>query len=162
MCSCVKPIAPMDWCAMAEMRWAKSEHWLFAAAIEKRPPASSPPSSASRAAASAEAMVAATQLASSASMCWIAWKVEIGRPRSVIGKNTVENLQSGFLYGTVGQVDGLVRRIQAELKVGPGELKVVATGGLAPVVLAESETITHHEPILTLIGLRLVFERNFS
>jgi type III pantothenate kinase len=89
------------------------------------------------------------------------FKVEIGRPRSVIGKNTVENLQSGFLYGTVGQVDGLVRRIQAELGVPAGELKVVATGGLAPVVVAESETITHHEPNLTLIGLRLVFERNY-
>ena len=62
------------------MRWANSEAWLLAAAIEKRPPSASPPSSASRAAASAEAMVAATQLASSASMCWIAWKVEIGRP----------------------------------------------------------------------------------
>src|ERR1700710_3027791 len=78
MCSCVKPIAPIDWCAMAEMRWAKSEHWLLAAAIEKRPPSASPPSSASRDAASADAMVAATQLASSASMCWIVWKVEIG------------------------------------------------------------------------------------
>ncbi len=52
----------------------------MAAAIEKLPPFSSPPSSASRDAASAEAMVAAAQLASSASMCWIAWKVEIGRP----------------------------------------------------------------------------------
>jgi type III pantothenate kinase len=89
------------------------------------------------------------------------FKVEIGRPRSVIGKNTVENLQSGFLYGTVGQVDGLVRRIQAELGVPTGELKVVATGGLAPVVVPESETITHHEPNLTLNGLRLVFERNY-
>jgi type III pantothenate kinase len=90
------------------------------------------------------------------------FKVELAKPRSVIGKSTVEALQAGFLYGTIGQVDGLVRRIQAELGVPPAEVKVIATGGLAPVVLAESETITHHEPNLTLIGLRLVFERNLA
>jgi type III pantothenate kinase len=84
-------------------------------------------------------------------------KVELVRPRSVIGKNTVEALQSGILYGFAGQVDGLVRRIVAELGGTP---TVVATGGLAPLVLAESETIQHHEPDLTLIGLRLVFDKN--
>lgn len=83
-------------------------------------------------------------------------KVELVRPRSVIGKNTVEALQSGALYGFAGQVDGLVRRIVAE--TGP-VTAVVATGGLAPVVVPESETITHHEPDLTLLGLRLVFDR---
>ena len=82
-------------------------------------------------------------------------KVELVRPRSVIGKNTVEALQSGAVYA--GQVDGLVRRIVAE--VGP-VTAVIATGGLAPIVVAESETITAHEPDLTLIGLRLVYERN--
>ncbi len=84
-------------------------------------------------------------------------KVELVRPRSVIGKNTVEALQSGILYGFAGQVDGLVRRIIAE--IGP-VTAVVATGGLAPVVVPEAETITHHEADLTLIGLRLVYERN--
>ncbi len=84
-------------------------------------------------------------------------KVELQRPRSVIGKNTVEALQSGILYGFAGQVDGLVRRIVDELG---GTATVVATGGLAPLVLAESETIQHHEPDLTLIGLRLVFDKN--
>jgi len=83
-------------------------------------------------------------------------KVELVRPRSVVGKNTVEALQSGAVYGFAGQVDGLVRRIVAE--IGP-VTAVVATGGLAPVVVPESETITHHEPNLTLIGLRLVFDR---
>lgn len=84
-------------------------------------------------------------------------KVELVRPRSVIGKNTVEALQSGALYGFAGQVDGLVDRIIEEL----GEVTaVVATGGLAPIVVPESDTITHHEPDLTLIGLRLLFERN--
>ena len=84
-------------------------------------------------------------------------KVELVRPRSVIGKNTVEALQSGAIYGFAGQVDGLVRRIVAE--TGP-VTAVIATGGLAPVVVPESDTITHHEPDLTLHGLRLVFERN--
>ena len=84
-------------------------------------------------------------------------KVELVRPRSAIGKNTVEALQSGALYGFAGQVDGLVDRICAEL----GEVTaVVATGGLAPIVVPESRTITAHEPDLTLIGLRLVFEKN--
>ena len=84
-------------------------------------------------------------------------KVELVRPRSVIGKNTVEALQSGTLYGFAGQVDGLVRRISDELG---GVTAVIATGGLAPIVVPESETITHHDPDLTLVGLRLVFEKN--
>ncbi len=84
-------------------------------------------------------------------------KVELVRPRSVIGKNTVEALQSGILYGFAGQVDGLVRRIAAEFGT---HLTVVATGGLAPLVIAEAETIDYHEPNLTLIGLRLIYEHN--
>jgi len=86
-------------------------------------------------------------------------KVELVRPRSVIGKSTVEALQSGIIYGFAGQIDGLVRRIAAELDAPP---VVIATGGLAPLVMEEAETITEHEPDLTLIGLRLVFERNQS
>ncbi|TNC27983.1 type III pantothenate kinase [Amycolatopsis alkalitolerans] len=85
-------------------------------------------------------------------------KVELVPPRSVIGKNTVECLQSGILYGFAGQVDGLVRRIVKELS-GGGPVAVLATGGLAPLVLNESETITEHAPHLTLDGLRLVFNR---
>jgi type III pantothenate kinase len=84
-------------------------------------------------------------------------KVEFVKPRSVIGKNTVEALQSGALYGFAGQVEGILQRIIAE--IGPVKA-VVATGGLAPLVVEESSTITHHEPDLTLEGLRLVFEKN--
>ena len=84
-------------------------------------------------------------------------KVELTRPRAAIGKNTVEALQSGALYGFAGQVDGLVARITAEL--GGSVTAVVATGGLASLIVPESSTITHHEPELTLIGLRLLFER---
>ncbi|OXM70542.1 type III pantothenate kinase [Amycolatopsis vastitatis] len=88
-------------------------------------------------------------------------KVELVPPRSVIGKNTVECLQSGILYGFAGQVDGLVRRIVRELSPGGTEpVAVLATGGLAPLVIGESETITDHVPDLTLLGLRLVYERN--
>ena len=84
-------------------------------------------------------------------------KVELVAPRSVIGKNTVECLQSGILYGFAGQVDGLVRRIVAELG---GTATVVATGGLAGLVIEHCETVSLHEPDLTLIGLRLVFDKN--
>jgi type III pantothenate kinase len=84
-------------------------------------------------------------------------KVELVKPPRIIGKNTVECLQSGVVYGFAGQVDGVVRGIISEL--GPVRA-VVATGGLATVVIDECATITHHEPWLTLIGLRLVYERN--
>lgn len=85
-------------------------------------------------------------------------KVELVKPKNVIGKNTVEALQSGAIYGFAGQVDGLVDRITEEL--GQEVKAVIATGGLAGIVVPESATITHHEPDLTLIGLRLMFERN--
>lgn len=87
-------------------------------------------------------------------------KVELTVPRSPIGKSTVEALQSGMIYGVAGQVDGLVRRFLAELETPGAPAAVIATGGLAPLVLPVSETLQHHEPDLTLIGLRLVFEKN--
>ena len=86
--------------------------------------------------------------------------VELLRPRTVIAKNTVEALQSGVLYGFAGQVDGIVARMAAELGVPLDDIPVVATGGLASVVVPESRTIDHHEPDLTLLGLRLVYDRN--
>ena len=87
-------------------------------------------------------------------------KVELVKPRSVIGKNTVEALQSGTVYGFAGQVDGLVQRIITEL--GGSVNAVIATGGLSKVVRDQSATLTAHEPALTLIGLRLVYEKNQS
>jgi len=86
--------------------------------------------------------------------------VELVRPRSVIGKNTVECLQSGVLYGFAGQVDGLVRRILAELGPRAGQVTVLGTGGLAPLMASESEMITDYVPDLTLLGLRLTYLRN--
>jgi type III pantothenate kinase len=89
-------------------------------------------------------------------------KVELIRPRSVIGKNTVEALQSGIIYGFAGQVDGVVDRMSEDLADNPDDVTVVATGGLAPLVLREARSIDVFEPWLTLIGLRLIYERNVS
>jgi type III pantothenate kinase len=86
--------------------------------------------------------------------------VELVAPRSVIGKNTVEALQSGVLYGFAGQVDGLVRRIVSELGPGAGPVTVLGTGGLAPLMKGISDTITEYVPEITLEGLRLTYERN--
>jgi type III pantothenate kinase len=86
-------------------------------------------------------------------------EVELAKPRSVIGRHTVEALQSGILYGFAGQVDGIVTRFVAELG---DSARVIATGGLAPLLLRECVSIEIHEPWLTLVGLRLVYEKNAS
>jgi type III pantothenate kinase len=83
-------------------------------------------------------------------------RVEFTAPPNVVGKSTVEAVQSGLIFGTAGEVDAIVSRILLEL---PGAT-TIATGGLAAVVLPHCTTIQHHEPWLTLEGLRLVFERN--
>jgi len=85
-------------------------------------------------------------------------RVDLVPPRSPVGKNTVEAIQSGLIYGTAGEVDGIVERIRTELDAP--DATVIATGGLAPVVIPHCRTIDHHEPWLTLEGLRLVFEKN--
>jgi type III pantothenate kinase len=87
-------------------------------------------------------------------------KVELVRPRSVIAKNTVEAMQSGILYGFASQVDGIVGRMLEELRLAPGEVTVIATGGLAPLVVEECTVFTEHQPWLTLLGLEIVFSRN--
>ena len=87
-------------------------------------------------------------------------KVELTRPPHVVGKNTVEALQSGIVYGFAGQVEGIARRMAAELSpADPGAVTIIATGGLAPLVIDEVSVIHAYEPWLTLIGLRLVYER---
>jgi type III pantothenate kinase len=83
--------------------------------------------------------------------------IEFIEPRSVIGKTTVEAIQSGVLYGFAGQIDGIVGRMRDEL--GP-ETPSIATGGLAPVIMPFTKAIDHHEPWLTLEGLLLIYERN--
>ncbi|WP_310961452.1 type III pantothenate kinase [Nocardioides terrisoli] len=87
-------------------------------------------------------------------------KVELLRPRSVIAKNTVEALQSGMLYGFASQVDGIAARMIEELGVPVATVNVIATGGLAPLVVDECRCFTDHQPWLTLLGLELVYHRN--
>ena len=84
-------------------------------------------------------------------------RVELVAPRSVIGKNTAEALQAGIVFGFAGQVDALVRRMIAELG---DHATVIATGGLAAVMVRVCETIDRHDPWLTLHGLRIIFDRN--
>jgi type III pantothenate kinase len=87
-------------------------------------------------------------------------KVDFVAPETAIGKTTESALRSGLVYGFAGQVDGIVRRIRAEL--GDETAHVVATGGLADLIAPHASTIEHVDPFLTLEGLRLVWELNAS
>ncbi|WP_336087551.1 type III pantothenate kinase [Nocardia sp. SSK8] len=88
-------------------------------------------------------------------------RVELTRPRSVLGKNSMECMQSGAVFGFAGLVDGLIDRIRDEFDAFAGsDVTVVGTGAGAPLIVPESETIDSHEPHLTLTGLRHVYERN--
>jgi type III pantothenate kinase len=84
-------------------------------------------------------------------------RVELEKPRSVVGKDTISSVQAGIIYGYASLVDSLVGRISAELGTDP---KVIATGGLARVISDESNTISEILPDLTLEGLRILWERN--
>jgi type III pantothenate kinase len=84
-------------------------------------------------------------------------KVDIERPRALIGKSTDASIQSGIVYGFAGQVDGICRRLRGELGDG---ITTIATGGLAPVIVGFTDTIDVVDDLLTLKGLRLIYERN--
>ena len=84
-------------------------------------------------------------------------RVDVRKPASVIGRNTINAIESGLFYGYVGMVDGLMRRIADELG---GRAIGIATGGLAPLVLPETTAFEAHEPDITLHGLRIIWERN--
>ncbi|MGI5880603.1 MAG: type III pantothenate kinase [Syntrophomonadaceae bacterium] len=84
-------------------------------------------------------------------------RVELIRPKSIIGRNTVASMQSGVIFGFVGQVEGIVNRIKQEIGCNP---KVIATGGLAETVAGETDVIDLVDEFLTLDGLRLIYEIN--
>lgn len=84
-------------------------------------------------------------------------RIDIQRPPSVIGRNTVHAMQSGLLFGYVSMAEGMVARFRAELG---DDMKVVATGGLAPIVAQETKVIDILAPWLTLDGLRIIWELN--
>lgn len=84
-------------------------------------------------------------------------RVELHRPRSLIGKNTITSMQAGIMYGFVGQVEGIVNRMKNEIE---GELQVIATGGLAAVIARETDVIDTIDQFLTLDGLRIIYEMN--
>ncbi|MBC7325049.1 MAG: type III pantothenate kinase, partial [Moorella sp. (in: Bacteria)] len=84
-------------------------------------------------------------------------RVELARPPQVIGKNTVACMQAGIMYGFMGQVEGIVNRMKAELG---GRAVVVATGGLAGLIAPEVNCVDKVDPLLTLEGLRIIYERN--
>ena len=84
-------------------------------------------------------------------------RIDVRDPGQVICRNTVSSMQSGMFYGYVGQVEGLVSRMKAEMG---DHVTVVATGGLAQLISSATDCIDHVEPMLTLEGLRLIYERN--
>jgi type III pantothenate kinase len=83
-------------------------------------------------------------------------RVELREPRHAVGRTTVEAMQSGAIYGYAALVDGLCRRIEAEL----GPSTIVATGGLSALISPHAQVVGHVEPWLTLHGLRLIYLRN--
>lgn len=84
-------------------------------------------------------------------------RIEIARPRSIVGKNTIDAMQAGIYFGYVGQVEGIVGRIKMHYSVN---VKVVATGGLAKLIAEECKIIDTVDPFLTLKGLNLIYYKN--
>jgi len=85
-------------------------------------------------------------------------RIELEVPKKVIGRNTVHAMQAGIIFGYAGQVEGIVRRIKVEMNAP--QLKVIATGGLASLISGETDCIHEVNPMLTLEGLRIIYDRN--
>jgi len=84
-------------------------------------------------------------------------RVELTKPKSMIGKNTIMSMQVGIIYGFVGQVEGIINRMKKEIDGNP---RVIATGGLATIIADETDTIDIIDEFLTLEGLRMIYEIN--
>ena len=123
---------------------------MFACTLKTKPESFDSSASTARSSASR---------ARGAGACWtkLSSRVDLVPPAKVIGKSTVECMQSGLIYGPVAQVDGIVSRVVEE--IGP-PVAIVATGGLAELVVPLSEHAIDHIPQLTLEGLQRVYELN--
>lgn len=87
-------------------------------------------------------------------------KVELTRPSSVIAKNTINSIQAGIVYGYIGQIEYIVTKMKEEF--GNGDVKVIATGGLAKLILGDAKIVDIIDPLLTLQGLRIIHDRNLE
>lgn len=86
-------------------------------------------------------------------------RIELAKPDHVVGRNTISAMQSGIVFGYVGLVEGIVARMKKTANIQP---RVIATGGLAPLIANETPLVDHIDPFLTLKGLYLIYKRNLS
>ena len=89
-------------------------------------------------------------------------KVELEEPKTVIGKNTVEAIQSGVVYGFIGLVDNVIENILAEMKLDKSEVKIIATGGYAKLIASKSKYIEDYDYDITLQGMKMIYEKTIK
>ncbi|MPW27176.1 type III pantothenate kinase [Alkalibaculum sp. M08DMB] len=84
--------------------------------------------------------------------------IEIEKPNSILARNTVTSMQAGLVYGYIGQVEYIVKKIKEE--TGCNDAKVISTGGYAKIIMSETKVIDIHDPVLSLKGIKLIYEKN--
>ncbi|MCT4543376.1 MAG: type III pantothenate kinase [Vallitalea sp.] len=85
-------------------------------------------------------------------------EIEIKKPESILAKNTITSMQAGLIYGYIGQVEYIVTKVKEEMNLP--DMKVVATGGLAKIIFSETDKIDIYDPMLTLKGLKIIYDKN--